>query len=76
MIQIAFCDDDQTVLDQLSALLEKYRAQNKITVRIRSTLNTQNTPRLPQQETEGYLLCFICVICVGSSPYAITCGDS
>ena len=25
MIQIAFCDDDQTVLDQLSALLEKYR---------------------------------------------------
>lgn len=57
MIQIAFCDDDQTVLDQLSALLEKYRAQNKITVRIRSTLNTQNTPRLPQQETEGYLLC-------------------
>ena len=46
------------------------------TVRIRSILNTQNTPRLPQQETEGYLLCFICVICVGSSPYAITCGDS
>ena len=27
MIQIAFCDDDQTVLDQLSALLEKYRTQ-------------------------------------------------
>ena len=46
---------------------------NKITVRIRFTLNTQNTPRLPQQETEGCLLCFICV---GSSPYAITCGDS
>ena len=25
MIQIAFCDDDQTVLDQLSALLEKVK---------------------------------------------------
>ena len=27
MTRIAFCDDDQTVLDQLTALLEKYRAQ-------------------------------------------------
>ena len=32
MIQIAFCDDDQTVLDQLSALLEKYRAQRCIQI--------------------------------------------
>lgn len=30
MIQIAFCDDDQTVLDQLSALLEKYPTQRCI----------------------------------------------
>ena len=32
MIQIAFCDDDQTVLDQLSALLEKYRAQRCVQI--------------------------------------------
>ena len=32
MIQIAFCDDDQTVLDQLSALLEKYRTQRCIQI--------------------------------------------
>ena len=32
MIQIAFCDDDQTVLDQLSALLEKYRAQHCVQI--------------------------------------------
>lgn len=30
MIQLAFCDDDQTVLDQLSALLKKYRTQRWI----------------------------------------------
>ena len=33
MIQIAFCDDDQTVLDQLSALLEKYRTQRCIQIK-------------------------------------------
>ena len=32
MIQSAFCDDDQTVLDQLSALLEKYRAQRCVQI--------------------------------------------
>ena len=32
MIQIAFCDDDQTVLDQLTALLEKYRAQRCVQI--------------------------------------------
>ena len=32
MIQIAFCDDDQTVLAQLSALLEKYRAQRCVQI--------------------------------------------
>lgn len=32
MIQIAFCDDDQTVLDQLFALLEKYRAQRCVQI--------------------------------------------
>lgn len=32
MIQLAFCDDDQTVLDQLSALLEKYRTQRCIQI--------------------------------------------
>lgn len=32
MIQIAFCDDDQTVLDQLSALLEKYRTQRCVQI--------------------------------------------
>ena len=42
MIQIAFCDDDQTVLDQLSALLEKYRTQRCIQIQctaFRSPLN-------------------------------------
>lgn len=33
MLQIAFCDDDQTVLDQLSALLEKYCAQRCTQIR-------------------------------------------
>ena len=32
MIQSAFCDDDQTVLAQLSALLEKYRAQRCVQI--------------------------------------------
>ena len=33
MLQIAFCDDDQTVLDQLRALLEKYCAQRCAQIR-------------------------------------------